>query len=119
MNFFAVFISISQHNTIENIIWALFFIITFGGGIIFLNKKRKPKEFFVNISMKAVKKIWQLVLLLSGIASTIFFILEFNTHPDIYKTCLLCLLLCLAIYSHGYAILYMLLLRRQQKLGYE
>ncbi len=119
INFFAVFISVNQHNTTENIVWAIFFIVTFGGGIIFLNSKRKPNDYLVNISMKVIKKIWLVILLLSAIASTTFFILEFQTHPDIYKISLLCLLVCLALYSHGYAILYMLLLHKQQKLGYE
>jgi archaellum biogenesis protein FlaJ (TadC family) len=117
LNIFTMFVGTEKY-TVTFVIWALFVIATIGGGMAFLNRKRKPARYKLNIPMKFVKKMWLSVFALSTLMNITFFWLESHTHPDIYKVILLLLLMCLALYGFFMGMTYILILHKQKKLGY-
>ena len=119
VNAFAIFMNLNEQGVLYNIIWAFFFMFTFGGSVYFLNRKRKPSDFFINISKKFLRRTWLFTFLMSITTTTAFFILEFLTKPDAYKVLALCLILCMAFSSLGFGATYLIFLYRQKKLGFE
>jgi hypothetical protein len=115
MDLFALF-AIPGKYTLSHVIWPLFVVTILGGGIIFLKKKRKPNAYRFKFPKKVMNRMWFGLFLLSIFTNITFFWLEFSTRPDIYKTMLLGLLVCITLHGFGMAITYMRILHKQKNL---